>query len=135
MTGYLRGQVAKMANVNIETLRYYENHGLIPAPMRSESGYRIYSEEVLSQLTFIKNAKASGFTLNEIKKALTKSSSKQISLADFLTVIDKKMVKIRSDIERHEQTLAMLASLKANLQAEEKHPQTQETLHILHMES
>lgn len=43
MTGYLRGQIAKMANVNIETLRYYENHGLIPAPMRSESGYRMYS--------------------------------------------------------------------------------------------
>ncbi|MGO4346183.1 MerR family transcriptional regulator [Paenibacillus sp. MCAF9] len=135
MTGYLRGQIAKMANVNIETLRYYENHGLIPAPMRSESGYRMYSEEVLSHLTFIKNAKACGFTLKEIKKALTKSSSSQISLADFLTVIDKKMDKIRSDMERQEQTLAMLASLKTNLQAEEKHPETQETLHILHMES
>ncbi|MNP69525.1 Mercuric resistance operon regulatory protein [compost metagenome] len=70
MTEYLRGQMAKMANVNMETLRYYEELGLISTPLRSEAGYRLYSEEALSRLTFIHNAKRCGFTLKEIKKAL-----------------------------------------------------------------
>ncbi|MEK4473770.1 MerR family DNA-binding transcriptional regulator [Paenibacillus sp. FSL R7-0048] len=41
MTEYLRGQIAKMANVNMETLRYYEELGLISTPLRSEAGYRL----------------------------------------------------------------------------------------------
>ncbi|OMF19455.1 hypothetical protein BK127_05750 [Paenibacillus sp. FSL H7-0331] len=135
MSGYLRGQMAKMANVNVENLRYYENHGLIPSPLRSESGYRLYSDEVLSRLVFIKNAKFCGFTLKEIKKALTKSESSSISLADFLTVIDKKMDKIHVEMARQQKTLAMLAELKTNLQAEDKHPEVQATLQMLNMES
>jgi DNA-binding transcriptional MerR regulator len=69
MTGYLRGQIAKLANINIETLRYYEELGLLSLPQRSESGYRLYSEEVLDRLVFIQNAKSYGFTLKEIQKA------------------------------------------------------------------
>ena len=47
MKGYLRGQLASAANVNIETLRYCEQISLIPLPNRNESGYRIYSQETL----------------------------------------------------------------------------------------
>lgn len=124
-----------MANVNVETLRYYENHGLIPSPLRSESGYRLYSDEVLGRLVFIKNAKFCGFTLKEIKKALTKSENSSISLADFLAVIDKKMNKIHVEMAKQQKTLAMLADLKKNLQAEDKHPEVQATLQMLNMES
>jgi DNA-binding transcriptional MerR regulator len=131
----LRGQIAKMANVNIETLRYYEDHGLIPSPIRSESGYRHYSEEVLSHLAFIKNAKNCGFTLKEIKKALTKSESDSISLTDFLEVIDKKMESIHLDIAKQEKKLGMLSDLKKNLQAANMHPEVRATLQILNMES
>lgn len=67
MANYLRNQVAKMAGVNIETLRYYENKGLIK-PERSENGYRFYPESILDRLKFIKRAKEAGFTLEEIRK-------------------------------------------------------------------
>ncbi|HEX3048636.1 MAG TPA: MerR family transcriptional regulator [Bacillota bacterium] len=70
MANYLRNQVAKMAGVDIETLRYYEKKGLI-LPERLENGYRVYSEEVLHRLNFIKRAKEAGFTLEEIRKTLT----------------------------------------------------------------
>lgn len=133
--GYLRGQFAKMANVNIETLRYYEELGLISPPERSESGYRLYSDEALSRLVFIQNAKSCGFTLKEIKKALIKSENGQINIDDFIKVIDKKVDRIRSDIVMKEQTISLLDQLKANLQAKDKHPEIQATLRILHMES
>ncbi|NLW46583.1 MAG: MerR family transcriptional regulator [Firmicutes bacterium] len=67
MANYLRNQIAKMAGVSIETLRYYEKKGLIQ-PERSENGYRLYPEATIDRLNFIKRAKEAGFTLEEIKK-------------------------------------------------------------------
>ena len=90
MTSYLRGQIAKMANVNIETIRYYENCGLIPPPTRTASGYRLYSEEAMDRLSFIRNAKRCGFKLKEIHKALTHSGENGMSIADFVGLSIRK---------------------------------------------
>lgn len=67
MADYLRSQIAKMAEVTIETLRYYEKKGLI-LPKRIDNGYRMYPEAILDRLNFIKRAKEAGFTLEEIRK-------------------------------------------------------------------
>jgi DNA-binding transcriptional MerR regulator len=134
MTEYLRGQIAKMANVNSETLRYYEELGLIHSPVRSEAGYRLYSQEVLSQLALIHNAKLCGFTLKEIKKALTKSESSGISIADFVSVVDNKIDRVHIEIAKQEKKLAALSDLRLNLLATDKHPGVQSTLEILKMD-
>ena len=65
------GQLAKKANVNLETIRYYERRGLIPEPPRSVSGYRQYSADDLQRTRFIKRAQALGFSLKEIAELLT----------------------------------------------------------------
>lgn len=70
MEFYKIGEIAKRANVNIETIRFYERKGLISPTKRLESGYRIFSEEVLKRIKFIKHAKNLGFTLNEILELL-----------------------------------------------------------------
>ncbi|WP_188890645.1 MerR family transcriptional regulator [Paenibacillus radicis (ex Gao et al. 2016)] len=134
ITGLLRGQVAKLANVHAETLRYYEELGLIAPPLRSDSGYRLYTEEVLEQLVLIQNAKSCGFTLKEIQKALVKSKENLIDIHDFLKVIDEKTNKIRKEIAQREQTADMLEQLRQDLQAADKHPGTQATLRALNME-
>ncbi|GAB6989952.1 MerR family transcriptional regulator [Paenibacillus pini] len=135
MEGYLRGQIADMTNLNIETLRYYENYGLIPSPLRTESGYRLYSEDVLIRLAFIKNAKSCGFTLKEIKKAITKSVDSSIHIADFLHVIERKIESINIEIANREKTKSQLLNLKSNLQSENKDPGIQEVLQALNMNS
>ena len=66
MKYYLRGEIAKMADINVETLRYYEKNKLIPTPKRTEKGYRLYSKDILNILAFIKSAR---FTLEQIKTA------------------------------------------------------------------
>ncbi|WP_100658578.1 MerR family transcriptional regulator [Alteromonas flava] len=63
-------EVAKRAGVNKDTLRYYEQLGVISAPKRAANGYREYSEETLEELRFIKLAQSVGFTLQEIKPAI-----------------------------------------------------------------
>lgn len=65
-----RGELAKSAGVNIETLRFYEQKGLIAEPPRSESGYRQYSEDAVARIQFIKSCKDLGFSLKEIKELL-----------------------------------------------------------------
>ncbi len=64
------GQLAKTAGVNVQTVRYYERRKLLPPTSRMPSGYRLYSEEALRRLRFIRNAQALGFTLREIAELL-----------------------------------------------------------------
>lgn len=65
------GQVASAAGVNVQTLRYYERVGLLPAPRRSRAGYRQYTDDSVRVLSFVKRAQELGFTLREIKELLT----------------------------------------------------------------
>ena len=65
------GQLAKQAQVNIETVRYYERRGLIPEPPRRESGYRKYPQNTVIRIQFIKRARELGFSLKEIHELLS----------------------------------------------------------------
>lgn len=64
------GQLARSANVSVETVRYYERRRLLPEPPRSPSGYRKYAGDALRRLRFIRRAQDVGFTLAEIEELL-----------------------------------------------------------------
>ena len=68
--GYTRKELSREMNIGSETLRYYEKIGLIPQPKRTESGYRLYSEDDLLRIKFIVTAKGLGFSLSEISAFL-----------------------------------------------------------------
>lgn len=65
-----RGQLAKKASVNIETLRYYERKRLINEPPRTSSGYRQYPEDTVVRIQFIRGCQDLGFSLKEIAELL-----------------------------------------------------------------
>jgi len=64
------GRVAKMADVNVETIRYYQRRGLIVEPPKPIFGFRHYSDKTVSRIRFIKRAKNMGFKLREIEELL-----------------------------------------------------------------
>ncbi len=64
------GKLAQKAGVRVDTIRFYEKIGLIETPMRTQSGYRMYSESDVRRIRFIRKAKELGFTLREIKELL-----------------------------------------------------------------
>jgi MerR family mercuric resistance operon transcriptional regulator len=64
------GLRAKEVDVGIETIRFYEQKGLITQPQKPVSGYRIYPQNTVKKLLFIKRARVLGFTLAEIKKLI-----------------------------------------------------------------
>jgi MerR family transcriptional regulator, copper efflux regulator len=74
------GRLAKRAGVNIDTIRYYERNGLLPAPLRRASGYREYGAEDADRLRFIRRAKELGFTLVEIAELLSLTANRHADM-------------------------------------------------------
>ena len=100
---YTTGRLAQKAGVNLQTIRYYERSGLLPAPERDESGYRQYDESSLSRLKFIKKAQALGFSLKEIGMLLELRSNEGKTCADVKAMATKRMQEVRtkiSDLEK-----------------------------------
>lgn len=65
------GMLAKSSGVNAKLIRHYESIGLIPKARRSDSGYRIYSDQDIQFLRFIKRSRGLGFSVKEIKKLIS----------------------------------------------------------------
>lgn len=65
------GRIAKLAQVGVETIRFYEREGLLKEPPRRVSGYRQYPADTVDRVRFIRRAKYLGFTLKEIKELLS----------------------------------------------------------------
>ncbi len=61
------GQVANAANVNIQTIRYYERRGLFPTPRPTPSGYRQLAQDAVARLRFIRHSQELGFSLGAIQ--------------------------------------------------------------------
>ena len=64
------GKLSERAGVHIETIRYYEKIGLLPAPPRSEGGHRLYRKEHLARLMFVRRSRELEFSLEEIRVLL-----------------------------------------------------------------
>lgn len=64
------GELAQRASVSVQTIRYYERRGLLPAPRRTVTRYRTYERSDLARLGFIRRAKDLGFTLSEVRELL-----------------------------------------------------------------
>ena len=64
------GKIANLANVSVETIRYYQQIGLLHEPEKPVQGFRKYPLESIGELKFIKKAQRLGFTLNEISELL-----------------------------------------------------------------
>jgi DNA-binding transcriptional MerR regulator len=65
---YRIGEIAERTGVSVETLRYYEKRRLLNAPARTQGGYRLYSDAVVHQVKFVKQAQSLGLTLDDIQQ-------------------------------------------------------------------
>ena len=82
------GELAKKAGTSAETIRYYEQAGLLPKTMRSEGNYRIYSSPHLEQLIFVRHCRSLDMTLNEIRGLLNLRDRPQEDCASVNQLID-----------------------------------------------
>ena len=87
-------ELAKKANVNIETIRYYERRGLLPEPPRNKSGHRQYPSEALKRTDFIKRCQSLGFSLNEIADILELRITPESTCADMKVRVGEKLADV-----------------------------------------
>ncbi|HAU1718441.1 TPA: heavy metal-responsive transcriptional regulator [Legionella pneumophila] len=112
------GQVAKQAQVSLDTVRLYERYGLIKEPKRAPNGYRQYPKNVIDCLKFITRAKQMGFTLKEIKELLVIHQTSQHSCGDVKERTQEKLKQVRGKIE---ELMRLETALKQLLHTCEQH--------------
>jgi len=91
---------AKQADVNIQTLRYYERRNLLRPVARRDSGYRVYDEESVSRVRFIKFAQELGFSLRDIKELLSLKGTDKTACAKTKTRAREKLVEVENRISQ-----------------------------------
>jgi DNA-binding transcriptional MerR regulator len=97
------GQVAREAGVSIDTVRFYERRGLLPAPERRPSGYRSFPESTVERIRMARGLQGMGFTLDEIIDALrahdtgtATCDSERWRLQAVVDRIDAKIAELRT---------------------------------------
>ena len=107
------GALSEQTGVKIETIRYYEHDGLMPAPPRTSGGHRSYSEEHLKRLTFIRRSRELGFSMAEIRGLLALVDGGSYTCGEVRALTLEHAESVRSkilDLQRMEQMLVEIAS-------------------------
>ena|SRR5579883_3078863 len=90
-----RGKLAKLANVNPETIRFYERQGILPHTARTLSGYRTYSPSTVDRIRFVAQAKNLGFTLNEVRDLLRLQDEAGSACLNVKMLLTEKLASVR----------------------------------------
>ena len=101
------GEVAKATGIKVVTLRYYEQLGLVPAPVRTNGNYRAYSVDDLRRLRFIRRCRDLGFTLDQVRELLRLSSKKNQKCSE----VDRITRRHLTDVEKKISDLKLLAKV------------------------
>jgi Cu(I)-responsive transcriptional regulator len=102
------GQLAKATGTKVETIRFYEKTGLLPAPARTAGNYRAYAVDHLNRLSFIRRARDLGFPLEQVRELLALADDRTRSCS----AIDAIASEHRREVERK---IRDLRKLKAEL--------------------
>jgi MerR family mercuric resistance operon transcriptional regulator len=109
MAGLTIGKLAKAAGVNLETIRYYERIGLMPAPARSEGGHRNYERDHVRRLAFIRRARELGFSIDDIRALIALAEPGDVACAKVRVIAAAHLCEVRAklaDLRRLEAVLA-----------------------------
>lgn len=96
------GTLAKRTGTKVQTIRYYEQIGLMPEPGRSAGGQRRYGAVELDRLAFIRHSRQLGFSLESIRELLDLSDSPERSCAQVDAVAQKQLGEVEARIARLE---------------------------------
>ena len=106
-----RGVLSKRTGCNIETVRYYERIGLMPDPGRSEGGHRLYAEQHVRRLQFIRRCRELGFAIEEIRTLLDLVDRRESTCAEVRDIAMAHVDEIRrkiGDLRRMERTMTSM---------------------------
>ena len=103
------GEMAKRAGLPVETVRYYEKIGLLPAPQRDASGYRSYQERHLDRLLFIRRCRNLDMTQDEIRELIRLAEQPEADCSEVDALLARHLDHVR-------ERLRELTSLESTLE-------------------
>lgn len=104
------GELARATGVNTKTIRYYEDTGVLPSARRGPNGYRIYDQEAVDRLRFVREAQATGLTLEEITSILELREQGASTCSHVLGLLEHHL----GDLDTH---IAALQATRRELEA------------------
>ena len=107
------GKLAEQSGVNIETIRYYEKVGVMPAPDRTAGGYRVYGPNHVKRLSFVRRGRELGFSLDELRGLLRLVDGHNYTCAEVRALTLNHVAEIRRkirDLRRLERVMANMAA-------------------------
>ena len=102
------GELSKATGTNIETIRYYERIGLLPAPARTDANYRSYGDAHRARMRFVRHSRELGFTIDEIRSLLDLSDHPERDCADADRIATAHLAQV-------EDKIAQLSTLREEL--------------------
>ncbi len=113
MNGISIGELSRESAVNIETIRYYEKIGIMPAPARTAGGYRLYTPEHLKRLSFVRRGRELGFSLDELRGLLRLVDGHTYTCDEVRALTLEHVATVRqkiTDLRRLERVMADMAA-------------------------
>jgi DNA-binding transcriptional MerR regulator len=118
MMNYTIGQVAKMKNLSISQLRYYDQQGLFPFLKRTEKGDRVFNEDALKFLDFILCLKNTGMPIKEIQQFVELSMIGKATNSQRIEMMRQQETKLIQQIQQSQQHLIQIQQKINRLQNE-----------------
>ncbi|PZO44285.1 MAG: heavy metal-responsive transcriptional regulator [Pseudanabaena frigida] len=117
------GEVSRKLGLNPQTLYFYERIGLIPAPHRTESGYRLFSKEDIDRLAFITHTKSMGLSLDDIREILAAKDGQSPTCQTVHDCLLKKARAIEETIQQlqilHDELLPLINHCHNNIECQD----------------
>lgn len=105
------GEVARLSDVSVKTIRYYEEIDVLPQPARSSSGYRQYEPEIVERLAFIKASQAFGLSPGEIREIVGYRKSGEVPCAHVLRLLRQHTEEVENRIAQLQKARNVLGGL------------------------
>ncbi|CAA0119382.1 Cu(I)-responsive transcriptional regulator [Zhongshania aliphaticivorans] len=108
------GEAAKASGISVKMIRHYESLGLIKEAARTPAGYRLYSDNDVHSLSFIKSARSLGFSLAQIEQLLSLWADRDRASADVKTLAISHIDELNAKIHELTAMRDLLADLASN---------------------
>ena len=113
------GEVAERSGVPAKTIRFWEDHRLLPAPARTPVGYREFDPAILERLAFIRHAQAAGLTLEHIRQVLDIRDEGQPPCVHVAGLIARRLAEVEARLTELARARDQLAALAARAAAQD----------------
>ena len=106
------GELSKLTETVVETIRFYEQAGVLVPPPRTPGGYRNYGPDQVQRLTFIRRCRELGFSLDEVRSLLSIADQAEESCTAVSQMATAHLGEVRSKLKRLKRLERTLADLE-----------------------